>query len=138
MIPEKCLKISDALDYETHLNQYNVIHLDIMNFIRGGEGTQRILPRLNSEVIGELKEQFKGILADDEDYLPHALSVIHDKEGVSFVVIIDEWDAVFREYKYDTKAQEDYIDFLRGLFKGELPKGYIRLAYLTGILPIKK
>ncbi len=30
---------------------------------------------------------------------------------------IDEWDALFRELKEDTKIQKEYIDFLRGLFK---------------------
>ena len=33
---------------------------------------------------------------------------------------------------------EKYIGFLRGLFKGTEPTKYIQLAYLTGILPIKK
>ena len=37
-----------------------------------------------------------------------------------------------------TKVQEKYIDFLRGMFKGSEPSKYIALAYLTGILPIKK
>ena len=52
-----------------------------------------------------------------------------------FVVIIDEWDCIFREYKQDKEAQEKYLDFLRDLLKD---KGYIHLAYMTGILPVKK
>lgn len=36
------------------------------------------------------------------------------------------------------KIQDEYINFLRGLFKGTEPSKYIHLAYLTGILPIKK
>ena len=36
------------------------------------------------------------------------------------------------------KIQDEYISFLRGLFKGTEPTKYIQLAYLTGILPIKK
>lgn len=52
-----------------------------------------------------------------------------------FVVIIDEWDCIFREYKMEQDAQEIYLDFLRDLLKD---KGYIYLAYMTGILPIKK
>lgn len=34
--------------------------------------------------------------------------------------------------------QADYINFLRGMFKGTEPTKYIQLAYLTGILPIRK
>lgn len=36
------------------------------------------------------------------------------------------------------EVQEEYIDFLRGLFKGTLPMRYTALAYLTGIFPVKK
>ena len=34
--------------------------------------------------------------------------------------------------------QDEYLNFLRGMFKGVEPTKYIQLAYLTGILPIKK
>ena len=50
-------------------------------------------------------------------------------------MILDEWDCIFREYKEDKEAQEKYLDFLRDLLKD---KAYIHLAYMTGILPIKK
>ena len=55
--------------------------------------------------------------------------------AVPFVVIIDEWDCIFREYKQDKEAQEKYLDFLRDLLKD---KACIYLSYMTGILPIKK
>ena len=51
-----------------------------------------------------------------------------------FVIIIDEWDAIFREYKDDREGQKKYLDFLRDWLKD---KEYIALAYMTGILPIK-
>ena len=49
--------------------------------------------------------------------------------------LIDEWDCIFREYKEDKEAQEIYLDFLRDMLKD---KPCIHLAYMTGILPIKK
>ena len=45
---------------------------------------------------------------------------------------------IFREAKEDKEAQQAYISLLRGLFKGEQSKDFISLAYITGILPIKK
>jgi hypothetical protein len=66
------------------------------------------------------------------------LGKLNIKAGAKFVIIIDEWDAIFREDKYDEEAQKRYIDLLRGLFKSEQSKKYTHLAYLTGILPIKK
>lgn len=44
----------------------------------------------------------------------------------------------FREDKYNETAQNEYIDLLRGLFKGEKSQRFMSLAYLTGILPIKR
>ena len=52
-----------------------------------------------------------------------------------FVIVIDEWDCIFREYPHDTAAQRKYLDFLRDWLKD---KAYIGLAYMTGILPVKK
>ncbi|MFR3950330.1 MAG: hypothetical protein ACLTZM_27035 [Ruminococcus sp.] len=51
------------------------------------------------------------------------------------LIIIDEWDCIFREYKQNKEAQEKYLDFLRDLLKD---KAYIHLAYMTGILPDKE
>ena len=55
-----------------------------------------------------------------------------------FVVVIDEWDVLIRDEAADERVQEEYINFLRGMFKGSEPSKFIHLAYLTGILPIKK
>ena len=57
------------------------------------------------------------------------------RKNVLYIVIIDEWDCIFREFRQDKEAQEKYLDFLRDLLKD---KACIHLAYLTGILPIKK
>ena len=47
----------------------------------------------------------------------------------------EHMDCIFRIYKDNGKAQKDYLDFLRDLFKNQ---PYIALVYMTGILPIKK
>ena len=54
------------------------------------------------------------------------------------MIIIDEWDVLIRDEATNKIVQEEYINFLRGLFKGVEPTKYIALAYMTGILPIKK
>ena len=61
-----------------------------------------------------------------------SLSKMHKKP---FVIIIDEWDAIFRVRKEDDAGQRKYLDFLRDWLKD---KAYVALAYMTGILPIKK
>jgi len=54
--------------------------------------------------------------------------------GRQFVLLIDEWDCVMRRY-HTLEEQIPYLDFLRNLTKDQ---PYIALAYMTGILPIKK
>lgn len=58
--------------------------------------------------------------------------------GNKFIVIIDEWDALFREAKKDAALQKEYLQLLRSLFKSSLTDRMIEAAYITGILPIKK
>lgn len=53
-------------------------------------------------------------------------------------MIIDEWDALFREAKEDEDLQKRYIQLLRGMFKSSMTDKMIEGAYMTGILPIKK
>ena len=66
------------------------------------------------------------------------LSFINNATGNKFIVIIDEWDVLIRDAASNKKVQEEYINFLRGLFKGTEPTKYICLAFLTGILPVKR
>ena len=60
---------------------------------------------------------------------------IYSKTNHSFIILIDEWDCLFREYQKDKEAQKKYLDFLRDFLKGQ---PYVALAYMTDILPIKK
>lgn len=60
---------------------------------------------------------------------------LYQDSKIPFVIIIDEWDAVFRVRKDDKDGQIAYLDFLRDWLKDQ---PYVSLAYMTGILPIKK
>src|SRR5574344_1661545 len=64
-------------------------------------------------------------------------------EGITFVrfiqnVVINDLAIIFRDLKDDNKLQTEYINLLRGLFKGDVADRCIALAYMTGILPIKR
>lgn len=93
---------------------------------------------LQKEVIQELKTVFPDCIEEDVTTLPVALAKVNIKTGNDFVIIIDEWDCLFREDKNNIQAQKDYVILLRGLFKGAQSERFLKLAYLTGILPIKK
>ncbi len=134
------LEIEKAKSFEKYLNQYNVIYLDITRFVsRSKSKGNPIISDMQLTVIEELQKGFPGYIDENELYLPDALSAISQGTGDKFIIIIDEWDALFREAKNDETLQKEYVQLLRGLFKGGTTTDKtIAAAYMTGILPIKK
>ena len=132
------LAISKEDDFKKHLNQYDVIHFDIQWCMDPAGGPERLVSYIRKSVIEELREVYTGILHDTITSLAEALSCINTAAGTKFIVIIDEWDVLIRDEAANQAVQEEYINFLRGMFKGTEPTKFIQLAYLTGILPIKK
>lgn len=132
------LRISQAPDFKKHLNKYDVIHIDIQWFLANCEDTNTVVPFIADSVLDELRVLYPEVLSQESGSLPDALSRVKDQTGQKFVVIIDEWDAIIRDGAITETVQDEYLNFLRGMFKGVEPTKYIQLAYLTGILPIKK
>ena len=132
------LKISQIPDWEKHLNKYDVIHFDVQWCMEPAGGPENLVDFITQNTLQELRSLYSAELPENITSLPEALSLINDATQKRFVIIIDEWDVLIRDASADTKIQDSYINFLRGLFKGTLPTRYIALAYLTGILPIKK
>lgn len=132
------LEIAGKPSFEEHLNQYDVIHLDMAYLLVQNKSAVDTVAFMQKCVIDELKVIYPGILTDEDQALPFALSKINDAAGARFVIIIDEWDAIFRECETDKQGQQEYVRLLRGLFKGEQSKDFVVLAYITGILPIKR
>ncbi len=91
---------------------------------------------IEQSVISELKEVYTDLAWGQEVSLSDALSRVYNATGDKFIVIIDEWDVLIRDEANNVDVQEQYVRFLRGMFKGTEPTKYIALAYLTGILPI--
>lgn len=131
-------EISHAGDFRQHLNKYDVIHLDIQWCLAPAKGAAGVVSYIEKSVIAELKEKYPNIISEETVSLPEAMSEIYTGTGNKFIVIIDEWDILIRDEANNRDEQENYINFLRGMFKGTEPTRFISLAYLTGILPIKK
>lgn len=132
------LRISQDPNFKKHLNKYDVIHIDIQWFLANCEDANTVVPFIANSVLDELRALYPEVLSQEPGSLPDALSRVKDRTGQKFVVIIDEWDAIIRDGAITETVQDEYLNFLRGMFKGVEPTKYIQLAYLTGILPIKK
>lgn len=129
------LKITQDESFEKHLNQYDVLFLNMQSFLSQAEDAEHVTDYLQEVVLEDLQEEYGEGVNLTGCNLIRALSKIYVKTGTSFIFIIDEWDCIFREKKNATAVQTKYLDFLRALLK-DMP--YVKLAYMTGILPIKK
>lgn len=107
----------------------------MQNFLSRTGNVEGMLAYLTALLLREIRVVFSNIDLFDEKNLPSILEDTYVQHDASFVFVIDEWDCIFREYKDDEKGQKKYLDFLRDLLKD---KPYVKLAYMTGILPIKK
>ena len=132
------LEISKNSDFLEYLNKYDVIHFDVQWCMMAAGGAENVVSYITEQTILELREFYPDELPEDINSLPEALSKINNATGIKFVVIIDEWDVLIRDEAQNQQIQDGYIDFLRGMFKGTEPTRFIALAFLTGILPIKK
>lgn len=131
-------KISETEQYEEHLNKYNVIHLDVQWFYMDCGCAENVVSHITRSVLNELKEEFPDVDFSESASLGGMLARITLATGSKFIIIIDEWDVLIRDEAANAAVQKEYINFLRGLFKGTEPTRFLHLAYLTGILPIKK
>ena len=94
-----------------------------------------MLSMIGKYLIFDLTHHFSQVRFRDKDNLIQVMRDIFAETKHSFIILIDEWDCFFREYQQDTKSQKQYLDFLRAWLKDQ---DYVALAYMTGILPIKK
>lgn len=128
-------KISGYSDWDKYIGRFNVIRLVMTDFLKRGETVRDGLDRMQKLVIRDIKKEYPEADYFDDNDIIQVMSDIYSDSETKFVIVIDEWDAVFRERKEAEEEQKEYLDFLRDWFKG---KDYVALAYMTGILPIKK
>ncbi len=137
--------VARSADYQNYQNKYDVVEVD-MNVFRHRTDAQTRLPvtavqsvlLFQQEVIREIREAYPEYVRPEDADLPNVMARVHARTGALFIVIIDEWDTIFREDPADETAQELYLQLLRGLFKDAPSKEFLALGYLTGILPVKK
>ena len=127
-------KIAGSSDFKKYMNKYNVIHLDISSFWDFYK--DNIVEKIVEYIYKDFKNEF-GDKLDYQDNISYVLMSVYQKTSNPFVIIIDEWDCVIRN-SGDEALVHKYLQFLHSLFKSEESKAFLALAYITGILPIKK
>lgn len=127
-------RIETYSDYKKYMNKYNVIHVDVSTFWDSYK--DNLIEKIQEYIYKDFRREF-GDKLNYEDSLSYNLMVIYKDTGIPFVIIVDEWDCVIRNSKEEELVHK-YLQFLHSLFKSEESKSFLALAYITGILPIKK
>ena len=132
------LKISADPSFLTHLNKYRVIYLDMSKMLSIFSEREDIVACIQETVAKDIVENYPGIgIAPCRPFQDFLLRVA-EKTGEQFIMIIDEWDAICRESRPESRAMDSYISWFRGMFKDVNATRIFAGVYLTGILPIKK
>lgn len=130
----KIKKADHSPAWDEYLGKFNVVRLVMTDFFNKERTINEAIDTIKYRILDELAELYPDTKYDEKDFY-YSIDKFYRKSKTQFVIVIDEWDAVFREYKEDKEGQKKYLDFLRDWLKD---KAYIALAYMTGILPIKK
>ena len=135
------LEVARQKGWDAHLNQLNVIKLDMTGVIELA-GSVDVVPTLREVLLAELRQMTPNAgtrHVGEGSPLKDALWDTVQATGRKFVFIIDEWDALYRLAQADKDAQDAYAERLRALFKDlTFTPEVVAGAYMTGILPIKK
>ncbi len=132
------LKVEQDRSFETYLNKYYVICVDMTDFTTRFRNEKEIVSLIQHDIMNDVLKAFPDIEVEERDDLMSILYRISERTGERFVMIIDEWDAILREMGTDEYIVTGYVDLLRRLFKGSGSNIVFAGAYLTGILPIKR
>ncbi len=127
-------KIESDASFQAHLNKYDVIYLNMQQFLIESR-KQEVTDYLEQEVLEELRELYGELFPERVTILSAALRKIYANTRKRFIFLVDEWDCVMRERQKSEAMHKQYLDFLRDLLKDQ---PYVALAYMTGILPVKK
>lgn len=129
------LKIAKDPDFETKLNQFHVIKIDMNSEYQNTMEKNSLIQKLTRKIRGEMKAQFPELCFDEEDSIAECILNVYAATGETFIILMDEYDVLVREQASPDLFAE-YLSFLNGLFKSDTLRPAISLAYLTGILPV--
>ena len=128
-------KLADVPGWDKYLGKFDVIHLVMTRFVKTRITVSEALTNMQKLVIRDYRRAYPDADIMSENDLIQTIDDVYSTIDRQVVIVIDEWDAIFRERPDDKDGQTEYLDYLRDLLKDNK---HIALAYMTGILPIKK
>ncbi len=121
--------------WDAYLGAFDVIRVVMTRFFKKNTTVDESLKNMQQLIIRDFRKAYPAVEILNDENLLQTIDDVYSEINRQAIIVIDEWDAVFRVRKDDAEGQTEYLDFLRDLLKDN---SKIALAYMTGILPIKK
>lgn len=105
------LKISKDTSFDENINKYDVIKINMQEFLSATQSMDDMLKLQQKRILADLRNKYPEFVT--EENLVFVMQDVFAKTNSPFIILIDEWDCLFREYEQDRDAQKKYLDFLR-------------------------
>lgn len=130
------LKIGKSAYFDAHINRHQVIYISFNEIPSNCTNYRQYIERVEKRLRSDLKKAYPQAETEDTEAIWDILSDIYEAEqDAKFIFVLDEWDYIFHRTFVTDKDKKAFVEFLSNLLKG---KSYVKLAYMTGILPIAK
>ena len=130
------LAIAKDPEYDVYRNQYDMVHISFNDVPRNCRSYEQYISRIEERLLKDLQREFPDVEFNMEDAVWDAFMTLYmEHPEIQFIFVLDEWDFIFHQDFVTETDKKAYLVFLRSLLKD---RPYVRLTYMTGILPISK
>ncbi|MCI7476974.1 MAG: AAA family ATPase, partial [Selenomonadales bacterium] len=91
-------KIMQDSSFEVHANKYNVLKINMIDFMTSASSIEEMITNLKEDIIDDIMEEFPDIDFGDKINFTKVIEKLYRNTKRKYVIIIDEWDCVFRRY----------------------------------------
>ena len=98
------LKISRDVSFDENINKYDVIRINMQEFLSATQNMEEMLKLLQKRILADLKNKYPEYVT--EENLVFAMQDVFSRTKSSFIILFDEWDCLFREYEQDQESQK--------------------------------
>lgn len=95
----KKYKIAKSEIFKKNLYQYDMITLNMQEFLSRSKTMDEMVSRIKKLVMRDIKKAYPNVDYFDDTDLTESMKEVYEETKRPFIIIIDEWDCVFREYK---------------------------------------
>lgn len=91
--------------WDRYLGKFDVIRMVMTDFISEKTTIGDSLSKLVKLVVRDLSKKYPDVDFFDKNDLIQSMNDVYAETNIQFVIVIDEWDAIFRVWKEDTEGQ---------------------------------